>query len=115
MKHFFTILGGLLLALAGGAEEPEFYVGACTHFAQNKGTPSQNLEMAAHAGIVSIRDEVSWQRVERQKGKLVIPDYFGKYLDEAVKRGMGCFCCASVTGRNSFLPRSIRSRASICS
>lgn len=88
MKHFFTILGGLLLALAGGAEEPEFYVGACTHFAQNKGTPSQNLEMAAHAGIVSIRDEVSWQRVERQKGKLVIPDYFGKYLDEAVKRGI---------------------------
>lgn len=88
MKHFFTILGCLLLALAGGAEEPEFYVGVCTHFAQNKGTPSQNLEMAARAGIVSIRDEVYWQRVERQKGKLVIPDYFGKYLDEAVKRGI---------------------------
>ena len=51
MKHFFTILGCLLLALAGGAEEPEFYVGVCTHFAQNKGTPSQNLEMAARAGI----------------------------------------------------------------
>ena len=88
MKRFSLILGCLLLALTGWAEEPEFYVGACTHFAQNKGVPSQNLDMAAQAGIVSIRDEVSWSGVEREKGKLVIPDSFGKYLDEAVKRGI---------------------------
>ncbi len=78
----------LLLAAASRAEAPEFYLGVCTHFAQNKGDAASNLDLAAQAGVTSIRDEVSWSSVEKEKGVLKIPDSFGVYLDEAVKRGI---------------------------
>ncbi len=80
---FTLLLSGICLA-----ETPEFYMGTTTHFGQNKGVPGQNLDMARQAGIISIRDEVSWRSVEQRKGELKIPDSFGKYLDEAVKRGI---------------------------
>lgn len=80
---FAVLLSGICLA-----ETPEFYAGATTHFAQNKGVPEQNLDLAAQAGMSSIRDEVAWSGVEQRKGELKIPDSFGKYLDESVKRGI---------------------------
>lgn len=88
MKRTGIIFCLILLFSLCGAREPEFYVGVCTHFAQNKGTPAQNLDMIAQAEIAAIRDEVAWSGVERVKGKLVIPDSFGRYLDEAAKRGI---------------------------
>ena len=88
MNRYFPVLALLLFTLLIQAIEPDFYVGVCTHFSQNKGVPAQNLDLIEQAGITAIRDEVSWRKVEREKGRLVVPDYFGNYLDEAVKRGI---------------------------
>lgn len=86
-KLLLTGFSAALFALCG-AESPEFYVGVCTHFAQNKGNPELNLDLASQAGIVSIRDEVGWASVEQRKGELKIPGYFNRYLDEAVRRNL---------------------------
>lgn len=87
-RHLLAGFAALLFAGLCPAETPEFYAGACTHFAQNKGVPVLNLDLVREAGIASIRDEVSWSNVEQRKGELKVPDSFGHYLDEAVKRNI---------------------------
>jgi len=52
---------------------PPFHVGVCAHFGQNKGIAANNLAMMRAAGITSLRDELSWGGVERQRGRYAIP------------------------------------------
>jgi hypothetical protein len=65
-----------------------FVVGACTHFSQGKGILDLNLDKIRRAGIASIRDEVGWGAVERQKGQLVMPEQFDAYVRKAAAGGM---------------------------
>ncbi len=84
---------GLLLSILGCASvasvqaEP-FTIGACTHFSQGKGLLERNIESIKQAGIVSIRDEVGWGAIEREKGKLVMPEQFDTYVRAAVREGL---------------------------
>jgi hypothetical protein len=81
-------------ALAPSQETPPdvttngFLVGACTHFSQGKGSLDQNLEKIRRAGIASIRDEVGWGAVEREQGKLVMPEQFDTYVRRAAAQGL---------------------------
>ena len=63
-----------------------FVVGACTHFSQGKGILDRNLDRIKQAGIASIRDEVGWGAVEREKGKLVMPEQFDTYVRRTAAR-----------------------------
>jgi hypothetical protein len=65
-----------------------FVVGACTHFSQGKGLLDRNLDRIKQAGIASIRDEVGWGSVEREKGKLVMPEQFDTYVRTTAARGV---------------------------
>ncbi len=70
------------------AADVAFVVGACTHFSQGKGILDRNLERIKQAGIASIRDEVGWGAVEREKGKLAMPEQFDTYVRQAAAQGV---------------------------
>ncbi len=65
-----------------------FIVGACTHFSQNKGVLELNLQSIRQAGIRSIRDEVGWAALERERGKLEMPERFDHYVRRAAFDGV---------------------------
>jgi hypothetical protein len=65
-----------------------FHVGVCTHFSQNKGIVEMNLRSIKYAGITAIRDEATWSAVERQKGKLVMPERCDRYVRRAAAMGL---------------------------
>jgi hypothetical protein len=81
---------GVLAATVARAERPgeRFWVGACTHFCQGKGLVEQNIESILLAGIDSIRDEVVWSAIEREKGKLEMPERFDTYVRRAAAEGL---------------------------
>lgn len=82
-------LADVALVRAGSAPQADrFIVGACTHFSQGKGVLDRNIESIQQAGIVSIRDEVGWGSVERQKGKLAMPGQFDTYVRRAAAEGL---------------------------
>ncbi|MCX5644964.1 MAG: cellulase family glycosylhydrolase [Phycisphaerae bacterium] len=70
------------------SQERAFIVGACTHFSQGKGILDLNLDRIKRAGISSIRDEVGWGAVEREKGKLAMPEQFDPYVRRAAAQGV---------------------------
>jgi hypothetical protein len=72
----------------GGVTPNSLVVGACTHFSQGKGILDLNLDKIKRAGIVSIRDEVGWGAVEREKGKLALPEQFDTYVRKAAAEGV---------------------------
>ena len=79
----------LILIFAGVAPAAEsFLVGACTHFSQGKGIVESNLHSIGLAGIDSIRDEVSWGAIEREKGRLVMPERFDTYVRRAADQNL---------------------------
>jgi hypothetical protein len=63
-------------------------MGACTHFSQGKGVLGGNLESIMPAGIGSVRDEVPWGALEREKGTLVMPERFDAYVRRAAGAGL---------------------------
>lgn len=65
-----------------------FYVGVCTHFSQGKGILEMNIESMRNAGIGAIRDEATWSALERQKGKLVMPERLNHYVRYASAAGL---------------------------
>jgi hypothetical protein len=67
---------------------PDFIIGACTHFIQGKGSVSQNLDLLQEGGIMALRDECTWGRVEQEKDKLVIPAIYDEYINAARERGI---------------------------
>lgn len=73
---------------AASAQTDGFIVGACTHFSQGKGLLERNIESLKQAGITSIRDEVGWGSVEREKGKLVMPERYDAYVRKAAAKGL---------------------------
>lgn len=67
---------------------PDFIIGAQTHFIQGKGNVPNNLDLLQEAGIMALRDECYWSRVEGQKDKLVIPAIYDQYINGARERGI---------------------------
>ncbi len=65
-----------------------FIAGVCTHFQQGKGVLDSNLRMIRAAGVTSIRDEASWNAVERVKGQLAMPEQYTRYVDRALAAGI---------------------------
>jgi hypothetical protein len=65
-----------------------FYVGVCTHFSQDKGIVEMNIESMRNAGIAAIRDEATWSSLEREKGRLVMPERINHYVRRASAAGL---------------------------
>jgi len=65
-----------------------FYVGVCTHFSQDKGIVEMNIESMKNAGIGAIRDEATWSSLEREKGRLVMPERYNHYVRRASVAGL---------------------------
>jgi hypothetical protein len=81
------------------AADDAFIVGACTHFSQGKGILDRNLERIKQAGIASIRDEVGWGAVEREKGKLAMPEQFDTYVRRAAAQGVNVLLILDYSNR----------------
>jgi hypothetical protein len=66
----------------------DFNVGVCTHFSQDKGIVDLNIRSMKNAGIGTIRDEATWSSIERQKGRLVMPQRHNDYVRSASAAGL---------------------------
>lgn len=99
--HFILCLLLFVFGLADAplAQADGFIVGACTHFSQGKGVLERNIESIKQAGIVSIRDEVGWGSVEREKGKLVMPERFDAYVRKAAAGGLNVLLILDYSNR----------------
>ncbi len=76
------------VATAQSTDSSQFLIGVCTHFSQGKGAVEMNLKNISRAGINAIRDEVPWGTLEREKGKLEIPERFDAYVRQAAAKGL---------------------------
>jgi len=54
--------------------------GVATHFAQGKGAPEILLPLIRNAGFSWIRDELYWDQIEKQPGRMIFPPRFDAYL-----------------------------------
>ena len=86
----FLIIASLCSPVA--AVEPlkassPFIVGVCTHFSQGKGLLAANLSLIRQAGVTSIRDDVVWRGIEREKGVLKMPEEWDTYVRRAASVG----------------------------
>lgn len=91
MRRCRVVLCLLVLLRVGNptlAETGGFMVGACTHFSQGKGLLERNIESLKQAGIASIRDEVGWGAIEREKGRLAMPAPYDAYVRKAASEGL---------------------------
>lgn len=68
--------------------EQTFQVGVCTHFGQGKGNLQTNLSLIQQAGMNSIRDEVPWAVVERQRGQYAIPAAWDSIVNASLSKGL---------------------------
>lgn len=81
----------LLLWLAAWAAVPapaqaDFVLGVATHLTRAPRPIDQSLDAIAQAGIMSLRDDADWSRVEQQRGVLRIPAQWDEMIDSATKR-----------------------------
>jgi hypothetical protein len=60
-------------------------IGVCVHFS---GRCEKPIRLMREAGIRHLRDEISWDWVEREKGRLKIPEEREAWIDEARKQGI---------------------------
>ncbi len=68
------------------AEEADFFLGVQTHFAQ--GWRLEFLDLLPKLGAPSLRDELSWPRVERARGQYDFSHDRARYLGKAIERGI---------------------------
>lgn len=78
----------VLLLTAAATGQPRFVVGVCTHFQQGKGILAENLSLIRQAGAASIRDDISWGGIERQKGQYAMPAAWDEFVNRAVASGL---------------------------
>ncbi len=90
-----SVLASLLAAVPFGVfgqdkagDNPSFIFGACTHFGQGKGLLKENLSVLKQAGIMALRDEISWGGCETVKGKLNISESAGEFVRAAAEQGI---------------------------
>lgn len=78
----------LIMASTPARAEPPFVLGVATHLTRQPRPIDQNLDALAAAGIMSLRDDAGWGRVERERGVLKIPAQWDEVIDGAVARGI---------------------------
>ncbi len=92
MKWLFGSSVLILCGVSALAVEPvpasPFLVGVCTHFGQGKGVLAANLSLIRQAGIASIRDEVLWNGIEKEKGRLQMPAAWDTFVRQAEAAGI---------------------------
>jgi hypothetical protein len=90
MRCTFVAAVAALVALTPAtlAAQSRFIVGVCTHFSQGKGILDANLAVIRQSGAISIRDEVAWGAVEREKGQYSMPQAFDDYVNRALHAGL---------------------------
>ncbi|MGB2866459.1 MAG: cellulase family glycosylhydrolase, partial [Sedimentisphaerales bacterium] len=94
-----------------------FHVGVCTHFSQNKGIVEMNIRSMKNAGIAAIRDEVGWSAIEREKGKLAMPERLDHYVRSASKAGLDVMLILDYSNRlydDGDRPRSAEAVEGFC-
>lgn len=73
----------LWLSLAGACAGEDFIAGIGTH-----STTREGLALIRQAGIPSLRDDIHWAEVEREKGVLAMPERYDRYVDDALRLGI---------------------------
>jgi len=74
--------------ISTGKTAKSFCVGVCTHFSQDKGIVDMNLQSIKNADICAIRDEATWSSLEREKGRLFMPERINHYVRRASAAGL---------------------------
>ena len=75
-------------AAAPTRAQTDFVLGVATHLTRTPRPIDQSLDALAQAGVMSLRDDADWSRVEQQRGVLKIPAQWDEVIDGAVKRGI---------------------------
>jgi polysaccharide biosynthesis protein PslG len=81
-----TIAVSLILLLPGSARaQAGFQIGISVHLGSDRGMTTQQLGLIAEAGASSIRDDVSWDSVELDKGRLAVPSGIEDVVNQTLK------------------------------
>lgn len=80
-------------------------IGVGTHFGFGDRDVSASMKLVEDLGVDSIRDDVFWSHVERERGKYAIPADILKAIDEAGKRGIKVLLILGY-GNDLYGPRS---------
>lgn len=95
-----TLVAGLIASFVAPvflqAEEPQVVrhpqLGTVVHFHQNVFKPRWNvakvMPLIAESGLTWIRDEISWQQLEEEKGVYVIPERELEWINAANEAGL---------------------------
>jgi hypothetical protein len=70
-----------LIACSSRADIPRIVVGVGTHVASDQG-----LDRLKQAGILAVRDDIFWSRVEKEKGVLAMPERYEHYVAALLQR-----------------------------
>jgi hypothetical protein len=102
-KRGLVLFSSLLLiqsvtATRASAAEPDHRFGAMTHFAH--GWDPVWADIAALRGITTVRDELYWDVVEREKGVFTFPRAFDGYMDALRRNGIAPLIVLSFENRN---------------
>ncbi len=82
---------GILVGQIAAQDEDLFYLGVQTHYGQVWEPYGPSLSMVKQANVNCIRDELYWSHIERedgQKGQLIMPDYYTRYMQRAFEVGV---------------------------
>jgi len=74
-----------LLFAAIAQAQSSFNIGISVHLANNPAMLQRQLSLISQVGSNSIRDDVFWSHVERQKGQLAVPTGIDDLVDQALK------------------------------
>ena len=70
------------------AATPEFFAGVCTHFAQPNLDVARSLTLIKNSGANSIRDDIAWAQVEKQKGQYSMPPAYDRFVEQSIQDGL---------------------------
>jgi hypothetical protein len=103
MNFSRVLLRFLLVGLSQGlsstmAAEADHRFGAMTHFAH--GWDPVWADIAALRGISTVRDELYWDAVEREKGVFAFPRQFDAYMDSLRRNAIAPLIVLSFENRN---------------
>ena len=72
----------------GASDKAPFVLGVGVHLQSGKRQLAKSLDKLAGAGVVALRDDAPWGRVEEQQGELRIPTDWDRLVNEANARGI---------------------------
>jgi len=94
IKYILHLISVLLVCIGAGIYvmhinvSEGFILGVGTHLAGGKRDIIRTLDMLQEVGVMSIRDDATWSKVEQKPGELKIPAHWDMLVDEALKRGI---------------------------